>query len=136
MPQIPHMAPDYRHGARALPGGAAWGRIRSAQGRVGAVTDGFRVKEGVPVQRLGAELMVFDAGRDEVHVLNETSAAIWEGVRDGLDVAAIEALLRGRYDLAAVPDPGRMIRAAIAELAAKGILEPVPPDGAPREEGH
>lgn len=77
----------------------------------------------MPVQRLGDELMVFDQVRDEVHVLNETSAAIWEGVRDGLDIDKIALRLGERYDLGAVPDPRGLVIAALEQLAGKGILE-------------
>lgn len=97
-----------------------------------AVTQRFRVKDGLPVQRLGDELMVFDAGRDEVHVLNETSAAIWEGVRDGLDVEKIASRLGGRYDLGAIPDTRGLILAALEEMAGKGILELDDPGAADR----
>ena len=88
-----------------------------------AVTEGFRVRNGLPVQRLGDELMVFDPAQDEVHVLNETSAAIWEGVQDGLDVVRIASRLGERYDLGGIPDPRGLILAALEEMAGKGILE-------------
>jgi len=87
------------------------------------VTEGFRVRDGLPVQRLGDELMVFDPVRDEVHVLNETSAAIWEGVQDGLDIETIAKRLGERFDLSCIPDPRGLILAALEEMAGKGILE-------------
>ena len=83
----------------------------------------FRVRDGLPVQRLGDELMVFDPVRDEVHVLNETSAAIWEGVQAGLDVGRIVSRLGERYDLCGISDPPGFILAALEEMAGKGILE-------------
>ena len=94
------------------------------------MTERFRVRDGLPVQRLGDELMVFDPVRDEVHVLNETSAAIWEGVRDGFDIETIASRLGERYDLDTIPDPRGLILAALEEMAGKGILErdePGPP---------
>ena len=87
------------------------------------MTERFRVRDGLPVQRLGDELMVFDPVRDEVHVLNETSAAIWEGVRDGFDIETIASRLGERYDLDTIPDPRGLILAALEEMAGKGILE-------------
>jgi len=90
----------------------------------------FRVKDDLNVQRLGAEIMVFDQVRDEVHVLNETSAAIWEGVREGLDAGAIEQRLRQIYNLEATLDVGGVIRTALEVMAGKGILVPEVPSGA------
>ena len=92
------------------------------------MTEGFRVRDGLPVQHLGDELMVFDPVRDEVHVLNETSAAIWEGVRDGLDIETIAKRLGERFDLSSIPDPRGLILAALDEMAGKGILERDEPD--------
>lgn len=92
------------------------------------MTKRFLVREGLPVQQLGDELMVFDAVRDEVHVLNETSTAIWEGVREGLDFEKIAQRLGERYDLGDIPDPPSLVLAALEDLAEKGILvreEPV-----------
>lgn len=102
------------------------------------MTHGFQVNESLPVQRLGDELMVFDTVRDEVHVLNESSAAIWEGVREGLDIEMIAVRLGERYDLGAIPDARGLILAALEEMARKGILEPDAPgaaDSAPGQGG-
>lgn len=86
------------------------------------MTQRFAVKASLPVQRLGAEMMVFDTVRDEVHVLNETSAAIWEGVREGLGFEKIAQRLAERYDLGGIADPPGLVLAALEELAEKGIL--------------
>lgn len=80
-------------------------------------------------ERLGEEIMVFDAETDQVHVLNEASAAIWEGLKAGLDVPEIEQRLRERYDLAAHADPAAMIRESLLAMAAKGLLGPAAPAG-------
>lgn len=86
----------------------------------------YRIREHLREERLGDETMVFDSVTDQVHVLNETSAMIWEGLRDGLDVPGIEGRLRERYDLSSVPDPGEMIREAIRTMESKGLLDADP----------
>lgn len=85
--------------------------------------DGFRVREVLVTQRLGDEYLIVDLELDEVHVVNESAAVIWEGVRDGLDAVQIEARLRERYDFDAAADPAAMIRGALAALLGKGMLE-------------
>ena len=75
-------------------------------------------------ERLGEEIMVFDRETDQVHVLNEASAAIWDALKAGLDPQGIERRLRERYDLGAFPDPARMIREALGAMAEKGLLDP------------
>lgn len=86
----------------------------------------LRVNPGLPVQRLDREMLIFDPERDEVHLLNETATAIWEGVRDGLGSAQIEERLRRRYAVDASVDAQAMIGSVLGDLAARGILEPVP----------
>jgi len=88
----------------------------------------YRVNVRLPFQRLDDQLMIFNPESDEVHVLNVTMAAIWEGVRDGLQIDGIERRLRERYDLDDIPDAGGMILAAILELVTRGCLEPATPD--------
>ena len=90
----------------------------------------YRARPGLREERLGDEIMIFDAETDQVHVLNEGSAAIWEAAVSGLDVAGIERRLLERYDLSAHPDPAAMIRESLESLAGKGLLVPA---GDPRE---
>ncbi len=36
-----------------------------------------KVMDGITVQDLGDEVMLYDSGRENVHVLNHTASAIW-----------------------------------------------------------
>lgn len=91
------------------------------------MTETYRPRPHLREERLGVEIMVFDVETDEVHVLNEAAAAIWEGVKAGLDVPGIESLLRERYDLGGYADPAAMIRESLRSMAGKGLLDPALP---------
>ena len=89
----------------------------------------YRPRPHLREERLGDEIMVFDEETDQVHVLNEASAAIWDALKGGLDVPGIERSLRERYDLGAHPDPAAMIRESLRSMAGKGLLGPALPAG-------
>jgi len=95
----------------------------------------FRVRDGLPVQRPRRRNSWFSIRcGTKCTCSTKTSAAIWEGVQDGLDLEKIAGRLGERYDLGGIPDPRALILATLEELAGKGILErDEPGDGGARE---
>ena len=73
-------------------------------------------------KELGGDLMLYDAARDEVHILNGTARLIYELHEKGKDIAQIAELIKSSFR---VEDTGRIeqdIRRSIDELKRKGLI--------------
>lgn len=68
------------------------------------------------------ELMLVDEVADKVHVLNATSACIWQALGESSDEAVIAARLRERFKLPADQDVSPVIRKALGQLREKGLV--------------
>ena len=57
----------------------------------------YKQRKGVSNQRLGEDLMLYDAENDKVHVLNETGALVWE-LMDGTNTTErIQDILKEKF---------------------------------------
>lgn len=77
-------------------------------------------KNGLVIQELTGEVLVYDQERDKAHCLNETAAQIWKQCDGQSDVATIAARL-GK-ELHAVVDE-RMVWFALHQLSRDSLLE-------------
>ena len=80
-------------------------------------------QDGVVVEDLGGELLVYDRSTDVAHCLNEVAAVAWRSFEDGatVDYTAGQILAAG---LASSLEDARALAAAAAvELGEKGLLE-------------
>lgn len=77
--------------------------------------------KNIVVREAGPETMLYDPGRDELHVLNATARLIHRLSREGRGIAEIEEALRDAFQA----PPGRDLRAEIVaclqELKNKGL---------------
>lgn len=80
-----------------------------------------RQAEALEVNEADDGLVVYDAGRDQVHHLNPTAAVIFDlcdGSRDADEIAAVLA------ELFALPAPPvEEARAGLDDLAARGLIQ-------------
>ena len=74
-------------------------------------------------QNLGPELMLYDAKKDHVHILNQTAKVVWEGVVAGRSEEEIAAVLRERFAVEPGGDPLADVRKLIEELRQKALLK-------------
>src|SRR5438105_3324576 len=74
----------------------------------------FARSDGLVVQDMGDELLVYDRREDVAHCLSGAAASVWRGCQDGAT----------RDELAAGADLGDgLVDAALEELAAKQLLD-------------
>lgn len=80
-------------------------------------------REDVLLRRVGSEWVLFDARRDQAHVLNLTAAVVWtycDGLHDTGDIAdAIAREVEGTRAPAIVED----IQAVLRRFAAEGLFQ-------------
>lgn len=77
-------------------------------------------KEGLIIQELPDEVLVYDAANDKAHCLNETAALVWKHCDGNKDVAEIAKLV-GKELNAAVKD--EFIWLALDQLEKESLLE-------------
>jgi hypothetical protein len=86
----------------------------------------FSVSADVTWRDAPAEIILFDAGAERYHVLNEQAAEIWRLLAGGASVSAAARQLSARYGAGQAE-----IEADVAELArdlvGRGLLSPEPP---------
>jgi hypothetical protein len=73
--------------------------------------------QGLIVQELGNESLVYDRDTDVAHCLTEVAARVWRGCDGARDLAALASFADVTDDVAA---------AAVAELGEKGLLAGLP----------
>jgi PqqD family protein of HPr-rel-A system len=83
----------------------------------------YRIRSELPHQRLGEELMVFDHEADRVHVLNGTSAVVWECLSRGEDLEGVAEGLRAAFRVGDGQDVSLVVEAAVEQLRERGLLE-------------
>jgi len=86
------------------------------------MSERYQKKPGLTEQELEGELMIFDREADQVHVLNPTSAAVWQCVEEADPRHAIRTRLDRDFDLAGCEDVDGVIDRAIALLLSKGLV--------------
>jgi PqqD family protein of HPr-rel-A system len=84
-----------------------------------------KTTETLTVQDLGPELMLYDAQKDEVHVLNGTARVVWEGLVAGRSQEEIEQDLRERFSIDLGRDVASDIRRVVQELNQKGLIKAI-----------
>jgi hypothetical protein len=72
------------------------------------------------VEEVGDELVVYDLGRGEVHLLNPVAAFVWRRCDGRTTVTELAALLRAELELPTTED---VVLLALDELGAKHLLE-------------
>ena len=77
------------------------------------------------IQDLGSEVMLYDAQKDEVHILNQTARVIWEGVVAGKSPEELASELKERFSVGPDHDLLSDIRGVMEELKGKGLLKEV-----------
>ena len=79
-------------------------------------------REGLKEQPMQDELMLLDEAADKVHVLNATSACIWQALGETTDVSVIATRLRERFKLPADRDLTALIEKALTQLREKRLV--------------
>jgi hypothetical protein len=87
-------------------------------------------RTGLVVRELPDETIVYDLDRHQAHCLNRTAATVFRGADGTRDVAELGELLGGGADR---EERESAARAALDQLAAAHLLEPVLPSPDPVE---
>ena len=82
----------------------------------------YQIRSELPQQRLGEELMVFDHEADKVHVLNGTSAVVWECLSRGEDLEGVANGLRATFNVCEDQEVSLVVDAAVEQLSERGLL--------------
>jgi hypothetical protein len=82
----------------------------------------YRIKGKLPQQRLGEELMLFDHEADKVHVLNGTSALVWDCLCRGEDLENAKQGLLAAYNVGEGQNVSLMVQAAVDLLLEQELL--------------
>jgi len=77
----------------------------------------------VIARELDDELMLYDAQRDSVHVLNRTARRIHELYKEGMSLDGMEQRLRKEFAVPPDQEIRTGIHACIDELLDKGLVE-------------
>ena len=80
------------------------------------------IAEALTTQDLGPELMLYDAKKDHVHILNQTAKVVWEGVVAGQTEEEIAAALQARFVIKPERDLLADVRKLIGEFRQKALL--------------
>jgi len=81
--------------------------------------------EGLTIQDLGTELMLYDARKDKVHILNPTARVVWEGLVAAQTDEEIASALRERFSIEPGQDLKTDVRTIINELRQKGLIKAI-----------
>jgi len=88
--------------------------------------------EGLVVQEMPDEVLVYDMKSNEAHCLNTTAAFIWQSCSGSNSVADIERMLATKNNAAIDVD---LVRLGIDELSTRGLISnPAPTSGLNRRE--
>lgn len=88
--------------------------------------------EGLVVQEMPDEVLVYDMKSNQAHCLNTTAAFIWQSCSGTNSVSDIERMLAEKNDVAIDVD---LVRLGIDELATRGLINnPAPASGLNRRE--
>lgn len=77
-------------------------------------------KEGLEVQDLVDEVLVYDLERHQAHCLNPVASLVWRRCDGRTSLAQVAAILEKRYDFAAAED---IVRFAVERLRKTHLLE-------------
>ena len=81
-----------------------------------------RILAGLGKQKFGDETMVFDERSNRVHVLNATSAFVWQCLEEGCDDETIASRLAATFDTGG-KDTSDVVARTLALLREKGLLD-------------
>jgi hypothetical protein len=87
--------------------------------------------EGLVVERLDAETLIYDLERDQAHHLNAAAATVFELCDGRATLAEVAAEASRRLERPVTPDT---VAEALDQLAGSGLLDGVPEAGLPRRE--
>ena len=88
--------------------------------------------EGLVVQEMPDEVLVYDMASNQAHCLNTTAAFIWQSCSGKNSVADIERMLSEKNNAAVDID---LVRLGVDELATRGLISnPAPASGLNRRE--
>src|SRR4051812_20364 len=88
--------------------------------------------EGLVVQEMPDEVLVYDMKSNEAHCLNTTAAFIWQSCSGSNSVADIERMLADKNNTAIDVD---LVRLGVDELSTRGLIaNPAPTSGLNRRE--
>ncbi|MBV9851362.1 MAG: PqqD family protein [Armatimonadetes bacterium] len=80
-------------------------------------------RRDLPVRPAGRDLLVREPEDGRVHFLNASAALIWECCDGETTLATCVQRLRSAFPIPAETDLDEDIRAAVADLSARGLLE-------------
>jgi hypothetical protein len=75
-------------------------------------------------QNMGGELMLMDEKADKVHVLNATSAFIWQCLAETGDEQELQRRLQDKFAVPASVDLAALLGRALAQFREKNLLAP------------
>jgi PqqD family protein of HPr-rel-A system len=79
---------------------------------------------GIVVQDVGDEILLYSAEGKAIHVLNPTARRIWELCDGEHTTADLVQALQASFSIGAEHDVTTDIRRTLADLAARGLLQP------------
>ena len=79
------------------------------------------MQKKIVVKELGAETLLYDPARDELHVLNPTAQLIHRLSQEGKGIAEIEKAIRARFQVTADHDLRGEIERCLGMLREKGL---------------
>ena len=81
-----------------------------------------KIMDSITVQNLGDEIMLYDSGRENVHVLNHTACVIWNLCDGNHTVEEIQKDLQEKFSEIPKSDLIDDILATINELKQKNLI--------------
>jgi len=77
-------------------------------------------QDGLLIQEIGEELVIYDCKRDHIHSLNATAALVWRNCDGQTSIMEIAALLDQLQDGSIRQE---IVRLALGQLVSAGLLE-------------
>lgn len=87
------------------------------------MTAQIKVRTDLREQRVGEEVMVFDESTDQVHVLNVTSAFVWDCLKDTASSEEIVTRIRREFSTDEDEDVDSLVARALSQLAERGLIQ-------------
>ncbi len=79
-------------------------------------------KQGITIQQLGDELILYDTQNKTTHVLNPTARLIWELCDGKQTMKDMERTVRAHFSVSIGHDLARDIQQTVKGLREKGLL--------------
>jgi PqqD family protein of HPr-rel-A system len=83
----------------------------------------YRRKPGFSRKELGSDTMLYSQESEAVHILNATSAFIWESLERPHTAAELEGAIRSNFEIPEDADVRQDLEQVLAEFKEKGLVE-------------